>query len=144
MMGIRMQAANLMGRGDVLSATVSNLVSLFGANSRRCNFDSKFLTRAPAHVNWLFGRAYGGVHMSADGSISHHPADLAEAGTKFSFEPTTGHFDTNVAVEINGMNDEWRVSRSAAFAPPARYWAAPCLPYRCPDASLATLTQRIT
>ena len=110
---IRMHAAELMGMGDVSSATVPKLVLLAAPSGGGAIATRSFLPKRVHTSIGVLGALTVAAGVIPDGTVGHGLAALPAGSEPFSIEHPTGHFDVDVSVEHHG--DEWVVTRSAAL-----------------------------
>lgn len=110
---LRLIAAELMGMGDVSTATVPKLVLLSAPESGGAISTRSFL---PVRVHTSIG-VLGALTVAAGvipvGTVGHGLAVPPAAGQPFRLEHPSGHFDVDVAVAASGK--DFSVTRSAAL-----------------------------
>ncbi|KQV06080.1 4-oxalomesaconate tautomerase [Leifsonia sp. Root112D2] len=110
---LRLIAAELMGMGDVITATVPKLVLLSAPRSGGAISTRSFLpVRAHTSIGVLGALTVAAGVITA-GTVGHELAVLPEPGQPFRLEHPTGHFDVDVAVEASAH--DFTVTRSAAL-----------------------------
>ncbi|UZX05135.1 4-oxalomesaconate tautomerase [Arthrobacter sp. CDRTa11] len=110
---IRLEAAKVMGMGDVSDATVPKLVLLAQPSAGGAIATRSFL---PVRVHTsigVLGALTVGAGVLAEGSVGHGLAALPSRGDPLRIEHPTGHFDVDIAVE--STPDGFTVTKSAAL-----------------------------
>ncbi|MCU1566444.1 MAG: hypothetical protein JWQ56_1381 [Pseudarthrobacter sp.] len=111
--GLRLDAAKVMGMGDVTEATVPKLVLLAAPRNGGAIATRSFI---PVRVHTsigVLGALTVGAGVLAEGTVGHGLAVLPPPGTPLRLEHPTGHFDVDVGVER--ATDGFTVIRSAAL-----------------------------
>jgi 4-oxalomesaconate tautomerase len=111
--GLRLEAAKVMGMGDVTDTTVPKLVLLAPPRAGGAISTRSFL---PVHVHTSIGVLAAltvGAGVLAEGSVGHGIATLPPLGGPLRIEHPSGHFDVEVAVD--SAPDGFIVTRSAAL-----------------------------
>ncbi|WP_457964404.1 4-oxalomesaconate tautomerase [Arthrobacter sp. D1-29] len=110
---LRLEAAKVMGMGDVTDATVPKLVLLAPPTAGGSIATRSFL---PVRVHTsigVLGALTVGAGVLAEGSVGHALAALPSTGDPLRIEHPTGHFDVDIAVE--STPDGFTVTKSAAL-----------------------------
>lgn len=111
--GLRLEAAKMMGLGDVTTTTVPKLVLLSPPRAGGAIATRSFL---PVRVHTsigVLGALTVGAGLLVEGSVGHELAALPSPGSPLRIEHPTGHFDVDVAVD--STPDGFIVTRSAAL-----------------------------
>lgn len=111
--GLRLEAAKMMGLGDVGNTTVPKLVLLSAPRAGGAIATRSFL---PVRVHTsigVLGALTVGAGLLAEGSVGDGLAALPSPGSPLRIEHPTGHFDVDVAVDPTP--DGFIVTRSAAL-----------------------------
>jgi 4-oxalomesaconate tautomerase len=110
---VRLEAATVMGMGDVSDATVPKLVLLAPPREGGAIATRSFL---PVRVHTsigVLGALTVGAGVLAEGSVGCGLAELPPPGAPLRIEHPTGHFDVEVALESGPSG--YRVVSSAAL-----------------------------
>ena len=111
--GLRVEAAKIMGLGDVSDTTVPKLVLLSPPRAGGVISTRSFL---PVRVHTsigVLGALTVGAGVLAEGSVGHELAALPLPGDPLRIEHPTGHFDVDIGVELSP--DGFTVTTSAAL-----------------------------
>lgn len=111
--GLRVEAAGLMGMGDVQGATVPKLVLLAPPRAGGAISTRSFLPVKVHTSIGVLGALTVGAGVLAEGSVGHDLAELPAPGEPLRIEHPTGHFDVDVGVESTGGG--FSITRSAAL-----------------------------
>lgn len=111
--GLRLEAAKMMGLGDVGDTTVPKLVLLSPPRAGGSIATRSFL---PVRVHTsigVLGALTVGAGVLAEGSVGHGLAALPSPGDPLRIEHPTGHFDVDIGV--GSTPDGFTVTSSAAL-----------------------------
>ncbi|THG29930.1 4-oxalomesaconate tautomerase [Naasia lichenicola] len=99
---IRLQAAELMGMGDVSSTTVPKMVLLAAPTDGGVISTRSFLPVKVHSSIGVLGALTVAAGVSIDGAVGNDLAALPAPGEQFRIEHPTGHFD--VVIEMDGRD----------------------------------------
>lgn len=110
---LRLEAAKVMGMGDVSDATVPKLVLLAPPRDGGAIATRSFLPERVHTSIGVLGALTVGAGVLAEGSVGHGIAVLPPPGAPLRIEHPTGHFDVEVGVDSGP--EGFRVTSSAAL-----------------------------